>query len=489
MTRNSFGNKSSISRERTVLISCAALALITIQVADWSFRTFPRKLSDYHIKHLGVTSSSLEATIGKYTVLIPAEGPDPNPQKTIDLLRQQDPEPIDPLCSPTSQLIITNDNGPHTNVKTMIMQSLALDGTPKSVGGDEFYVTYTEGATVSTPYVNNYWIPKSPDAVARIVDLDDGRYELHFFQPLGPTLKGGPRLPISMLKGHGGTIAVHLEFTCGVGALWPPAKSNWVDGGFINRHWEVEVDAFMVPTITGVEDRPLPQQFGDRFKRYKSIYSVGNSLMAGWIGIRDDSPRRTNMEETTGKTTRPLVELSLQSLPKWMTILDRLIREESLNCKECALILGSGIWDLLYATEPNMKSHLEAVEKLIDAVRVMAPLADIYWKSITATHIFLYEESRVPDMVRLVENARIVLKYCSRNRAQAFYEAQVELMKRLNVPVIDMFNMTFDAAEFHVKNDAVHFVPKLDDYLMDYFYPIAERPMPLPSSFRNLLDD
>merc|ERR1719491_2033126 len=102
----------------------------------------------------------------------------------------------------------------------MIMQSLALDGTPKRVGGDEFYVTYTEGATVSTPYVNNYWIPKSPDAVARIVDLDDGRYEFHFFQPLGPTLKGGPfrggpRLPISMLKGHGGTIAVHLEFTCG----------------------------------------------------------------------------------------------------------------------------------------------------------------------------------------------------------------------------------------------------------------------------------
>jgi len=235
--------------------------------------------------------------------------------------------------------------------------------------------------------VNNIWIPKSPDAVVRIVDLDDGRYGLHFIQPFGPTLNGRPRLPISMLKGQGGMIAVHLEYTCGVGALWPHAESNWADGGSIGSHWEAEVDASMVPPITGVEDYSLPQQFGDRCKEYKSIHAVGNSIFRQWITKPDHNiVRRSNMEEGTIEATRSGCALSLRTLPTWLKIVDQSIKEQSVNCKGCALILGSGIWDLVYGKEPNMESHLVAVEQYIKRVRVMAPLADIYWKSITAVH-------------------------------------------------------------------------------------------------------
>jgi len=61
-------------------------------------------------------------------------------------------------------------------------------------------------------------------------------------------------------------------------------------------------------------------------------------------------------------------------------------------------------------------------------------------------------------------------------------------MQRLNVLVIDMFNMTYNAAEWHSENDDIHFNEASNDYLMDYVYPVADRSMPLTSSFRNLLD-
>ena len=95
----------------------------------------------------------------------------------------------------------------------------------------------------------------------------------------------------------------------------------------------------------------------------------------------------------------------------------------------------------------------------------MAPLADIYWKSMTATHILSYNKTFVAK--EIVERARKTLRYNSMNRALVFYEAQVKLMRRLDVPLIDMFNTKFDAGEWHILNDASHFKIEFNDYLMD----------------------
>ena len=56
------------------------------------------------------------------------------------------------------------------------------------------------------------------DTVTHIVDLDDGKYEFHFVQPVRPTINGSC-LPISMVEGQGGKIDIHLDYACGVGAL------------------------------------------------------------------------------------------------------------------------------------------------------------------------------------------------------------------------------------------------------------------------------
>jgi len=464
MLKSSFSNKTSTSRGRTVLIVCAALALIAVGVVDWSLPTFDRKLSDNHIKYIGVPSSSVGSTSGKCAVLIPTEGPDQIPHEIIENLRRQDPGPIDPLCRPTSQVIITKDDCVYerNNGGPIIMQSLSLDGKPKTVGGDEFYITYTQGLGNGKWSMFNHY---SPDAVARIVDLDDGRYELHFVQPVGPTING-PRLPLSMVEGQGGKLDIHLEYTCGVGALWPPAKSNWVDGGSIYTNWEAEVDASMVPSIEMKEDRPMPQQFGYEWSRYKSIHSVGNSMIRTFVYGTNGIRRQKNM----GQGPNNANPLNLNTLPKWLRVIKKLDTEESVNSGDSALLLGSGMWDMLMGTDENMDNHLEAVEKYIRGIRIMAPLADIYWKSMTATHMYVYNKTFVSG--GLIERARKTLRYNSRNRAQAFYEAQAKLMQRLDVPLIDMFNMTFDAGEWHVLNDAAHFKSEFNDYLMDYFYPI-----------------
>jgi len=479
MPKSSGSNKTATSRGRTVLIACAALALITIQVIDWSLSRFDRKLSDNHIKYIGIPFSSLGVTSIKNAVLIPAEGPDPIPHEIIENLRGQDPRPIDPLCRPTSQVIITKDDFGHerNNGGPIIMQSLSLDGKPKTVGGDEYYVTYTDGPGNGKWSI---WNPSAPDAVARIVDLDDGRYELHFVQPQGPTING-PRLPISMLEGQGGKLDIHLEYTCSVGSLWPPAKANWVDGGHINSHWEAQLDASMVPSIEINEDRPMPQRFGYELKRYRTIHSVGNSMIRTFVLSPGALKRRTNI----GVGPNNPAPLNLDTLPTWLRIVAELHHEESMDSEDIALLLGSGMWDLVHGTDENMDNHLLAVELYINKIRLLVPRADIYWKSMTATHTFAYNKTFVSDS--LIERARESLRYVSRSRAQDFHEAQVKLMQRLNVPVIDMFNMTFDAAEWHSLNDALHFNPEFNDYLMDYFYPRDDAPLPLSPNLPSLL--
>jgi hypothetical protein len=82
--------------------------------------------------------------------------------------------PYDPLanCSVTTKVRIIQKS-PH-----WILQSIDDNGNDKTVGGDEFYVTYAD---------NNPPRKGEHSAAALIKDLEDGSYELDFVKtPMAP---------------------------------------------------------------------------------------------------------------------------------------------------------------------------------------------------------------------------------------------------------------------------------------------------------------
>merc|ERR1740139_713935 len=93
------------------------------------------------------------------------------------------------------------------------------------------------------------------------------------------------------------------------------------------------------------------------------------TFVCGADGIR----RQKNM----GEGPRYAEPLNLDTLPTWLSLIEKLDAEESVNSGDSALLLGSGMWDMARGTDENMDNHLEAVEKYIRGIRIMAPLADI----------------------------------------------------------------------------------------------------------------
>jgi len=50
--------------------------------------------------------------------------------------------------------------------------------------------------------------------------------------------------------------------------------------------------------------------------------------------------------------------------------------------------------------------------------------------------------------------------------------AQKAIMKELNIPVLDMFDMSFEMTEFVI--DGRHFTKTWSQYVLDYFFPLSK---------------
>ena len=439
------------------LLTCLALAASFIMTSEWSSFTTSRTLSEQEEKEESGTTSPNPYDV-KFELVLPPRKPDPHPQAILDDLFLQDQTPFKealldgPVCPATSQVRIVFD--PQRNDGPVILKSYNVDGEPKTNGGDEYYITY------SMPENEKGY----PDAVAHSKDLGDGTYELKFVQPLlpGPDGKARP----AAISG-GGTVSVMLQYTCGLGGLMPPTKAGWTTGGAVNRLWTTKVDASVVPPVVMARDRStVPEQFGFAFSNYKNAFSVGDSLMSQFIGghYAEDHQRRSNM-----RTAKQMgVSLRTDTLEKFLGKVRDLLEGRDLygsKGSNSALILGSGVWDILdnEKWQPNFDDHMEAVKQYIQAVQEMTD-AHIYWKSMTAMHINIVRNPLGFDRVR----------YMSSTRAKSIYDKQVELMRELNIPVLDMYDMTYEAQEHTRPGDGRHYSVFFNDLLMDYFYPTNE---------------
>ena len=135
-----------------------AIANTTLEESTASFRELS---SSSPIRYAMDPKTVVHVRSGKYDLVLPSDRPDPKPQSLLDELLDHQL-----ACPATSQVRISFD--PQHGDKNVILKSYSIDGEPKTEGGDEYYITYTDKTT------ENDFV----DAVAYSRDMGDGTYVL-----------------------------------------------------------------------------------------------------------------------------------------------------------------------------------------------------------------------------------------------------------------------------------------------------------------------
>jgi len=335
-----------------------------------------------------------------------------------------------------------------------------------------------------------------PTAVAFVQDNQDGTYTLDFSTtPMFPVLEFQE---VTFDRAFG-RLTIDLMYTCGMGMLSPPMKEAWYDGGQILRSYSIPVspltatntaserpsfdllqDSDMIlppPSIRKFENPPRPLNFDD----YDRLVFVGDSLMRQFalhhrVTYRDNirALRNTNrplLNETWETIYNMSIKMVTQTIQEYEQDSPNNRTEDGSN-RKFLLLLGSSAWDLLSNQPergPGFADHLLSIERLIDAIRKEIPrilkqhnvALDVAWKSPTAFHVNAIETRQEGEISRKrVFTERI--KYMSEGRSRKLYEEQLSLMKRLQVPFIDLYNSSFLSGNWHHPKDGRHYVPILN---------------------------
>ena len=356
-------------------------------------------------------------------------------------------------CPITSQVQISVQNNDNDESSTVwLLQSRDNQGSPKAVGGDEYYITWTNENAV--PDANNI---THATLVARAQDQNDGTYILDFAtSPMDPNP--------SNMTGMG-RLTVHFEYTCGVGRIGQPMKDTWNSAGY--THTAYHVDNVPLPPYRTFQ----PPQSNVHLGSYDAVVFLGDSVMNNFAGFDEQHFGKTNIYK--GKS--PALALNSETVDKWLDQLEKdhgeLLRQAGSD-QPTALIVGSSTWDILN-NEVNQwmdwSDHKEACRHLIQSVRSQYPNVDFLWKSATALHICNtdIESLALRDHFWGVERVR----YMSESRSYDIDQVQKKLMAELQVPVLDVYETTYLAADWsRTPEDSRHYSVALNYMMLNWFY-------------------
>jgi len=296
------------------------------------------------------------------------------------------------------------------------------------------YVTYADDSFASIT---------NSTATAYVNDRGDGTYELNFV---------GTRqeLPEDMSYTGKGTLTIFMQYTCDIGKIWPPGKEKWQSSGALYRTYTTHLD--VSPPI----EPPTPLKLEKDLRDYDVVLAAGDSIMTQLFCIKLRM-RRANMymHKNLG------VPLHKDTLIRYISWIRSTAIPALKPFKKTALLLNTGAWDVARNNEglvKNIYEHLQMLERLIVMARRMLPGTDIIWRSTTAMHVH-----RGPDIERLM--------YVSNSRVKVLHDMQVDLMNRLEVPVLDLYNYTYEQALNSKPNDAIHFMDFVHTKILDEIYP------------------
>jgi hypothetical protein len=260
----------------------------------------------------------------------------------------------DPLatCSVTSQVRIIQKSS------QWIMQSIDTNGNNKTVGGDEFYVTYTDN---NPPHKGNH------TAVALIKDLQNGLYQL--------TFKTTPTDPHPGNLTGVGTLSVRFLYSCNIGLAPRPVKDNWKAGGatLLIHHTKSNVTQPPIRTF-----RP-PSGVG--LSTFDLVVSFGDSMMETFV--RSKTGNKAYHRRKTVWSNNPKSDLYSGSRSRLLEKLESWHGKQHLNRTNVALLLGSSAWDILRPSKPlpDFSDHIDTCRRFVRKVQDRYPNVTVIWKA------------------------------------------------------------------------------------------------------------
>jgi hypothetical protein len=254
-------------------------------------------------------------------------------------------------CSVTSQVRIIQKS------TQWIMQSIDVVGNNKTVGGDEFYVTYTDN---HPPQKGEH------TAAALIQDLENGFYAL--------TFKTTPMDPHPVNLTGVGTLSVHFLYSCNSGLAHQPMKDKWKGAGVtLIRHTKSNITQPQILTFrppSGVDLSP-----------FDLVVSFGDSLMQSFV--RDQRGRTAYHRQKTLWHLHTHMELNTGSLSPTLEKLESWHGKQHLNRTNVALLLGSSAWDIMKkpGEQRPFSDHLDACRRFVLKVQDIYPKVTVIWKA------------------------------------------------------------------------------------------------------------
>ncbi len=369
-------------------------------------------------------------------------------------------------CSPTVQIKLYQNR----SSSEWYIQSLDKRGKEKIIGGDEFYISYTEESNGDQDTVNADHGEIEPTAVAFIHDLNNGKYKLDFVMtPMAQKQKSS----ITNTASKTGRIIVHFEYTCGIGRLSQPTKQNWKSSGMMHQESFYSDYGIRRPPIREF-NIPSPSV---NFSKYSSVMFFGDSTMYQLVvKERVEKPDKSGEENVYFQGNVNYVanvrsELTTERFRKFFLRKLTSFHGKQLRLQSnVALVIGSSIWDLLIADNiqgDEFDDHLQACREFILAIRERWPKVDLYWKGTSSLHPHRVDCNEANYDYQDCLNST---KYLSNSRVVNLEEKQRTLMEELKVPYMDLYPAYYLSAYYMAPGDGRHSVPALNEQILSWFY-------------------
>lgn len=303
------------------------------------------------------------------------------------------------------------------------LQTLDEHGSPKDIGGDEFYTTFTDERRYNNQQYSLNEFPTQPfTAAAWSTDLQNGRYRLDFQAPpftTGFGLDGVER----------GILAIYSQYTCKVGYMGPVAKGRWRMGGSTVAFYQSDVLP-IAPPIRAF-DPPSIDSTRPKLEDFQTLIPFGDSLLHQFmapLGIKLPNVNKA---------------LHMDNVGLWKKELDATVTKKSngtqLIQETAAILTNSCVWDILEDLKmttstadgsPEWSSHQRAVEEFLSHIHQTLPNVTVFWKSCTGVHIHIpmLQNPILSNLTNDKFHRRI--KCMSTHRAWGLYSVQKDVVQR-----------------------------------------------------------
>jgi hypothetical protein len=404
------------------------------------------------------------------------------------------------------------------------IQTMDAKGVPKTVGGDTFYIVYSEYFYGNDGPVQSDH-PPMPTAVAIPTDYYNGTYRLDFVSV--PFLD-----PPSMISKHDGQrkkgkLTIHAITTCFIGTVHPPFKDGWKTGGQTNATWTIENVDRPYKIQDWYTDRYFPQQHAEKLdprskvrnslSGFDRVAFAGDSMLTHMVWdifkndyhsiVTDKIHSGTICNGSTQKDGSPSVfsmPLSTVTLPAFLEALDPWIRgglndndndndndknndknnaataddNTNSNMTKKALVLGSAAWDIIWPAEwqgANFENHLSALEELLKHLRKAHPGIALIWKLPYAQQMHnanpdvCFADPVTSDYGSCVQ----ALRYATSERFDKLYQVQKQFIETKfggdnMVFLLDLYEISYLAGSYWmVHGDSIHYMPSFNALVLE----------------------